>query len=516
MRLRLVTLLSMAIILALSILLFYLASSSIITNSYYLMPVVIAFGLLFAAVPLLILERLVRRLSNLIHTVNSIGANHDFSHRIAINGHDDISALAASINGMLSGLETSRRALTESDEKLRNNNRMLQSLVEASPLAIVLLDIDGTVRLWNAAAETLFGWTVNESIGQFHPLMNKDGKDEIFALFSLALKGHCISGIELLRCKKDDTPIHVNVSLAPLYDDAGQVTGVMQVLADITERKKTEEFKKRLEAHLAQSQKMEAIGRLVGSITHDFNNLLTVILGNLDLAMMDLEQDATVTPVLNEVRSAAVRAVDLTNRLLLFSRKQVPVSRILNLNEVVSGMQKMLVRLAGEEVRLTVDLEPAPGNVKADPGQMEQLVMNLVVNARNAMPQGGQLSISTAAVVLDDEFCRKHPAATPGPHMLLVVADTGVGMDDEVKKHLFEPFFTTRKAGTGFGLSIVWAVVKNHHGIIDVQSEVDKGTSFHVYFPCSVESESEFSSVVEAPVTSGREATVVVNKDAHE
>jgi signal transduction histidine kinase len=241
---------------------------------------------------------------------------------------------------------------------------------------------------------------------------------------------------------------------------------------------------RRLEEQLVQSQKMEGIGRLAGGVAHDFNNLLTAILGYAELMESQLE-DEGLKSELREIRLAGERAASLTRQLLAFSRRQVLQPRTLDLNTVVSDVEKMLARLIGEDITLVTRLEPALGSVKADPGQIEQVIMNLAVNARDAMPEGGTLTFETANAVLDADFVAVHPGALAGAHAVLMVTDTGTGMTDEVRSHAFEPFFTTKEKGkgTGLGLATAYGIVKQSGGYITVNSEAGRGTTFRIYLP---------------------------------
>jgi signal transduction histidine kinase/CheY-like chemotaxis protein len=240
-----------------------------------------------------------------------------------------------------------------------------------------------------------------------------------------------------------------------------------------------------LEDQLLQSQKMEAVGRLAGGVAHDFNNLLTVILGYNEMLRDHVRRDATALEYADEVLHAAERASSLTNQLLAFSRRQVAVPRVVDLNEIVRGIDKMLRRIIGEDVQLETDLSPEIPAVKVDPSQIDQVIMNLAVNSRDAMPDGGKLAIETQAVEVTKEFADSHIGVEAGPYVMLKVSDTGIGMDASTKARLFEPFFTTKdkSKGTGLGLSIVYGIVKQNGGEILVQSEPGEGAAFEIYLP---------------------------------
>ncbi len=258
----------------------------------------------------------------------------------------------------------------------------------------------------------------------------------------------------------------------------GRVLGSLGIYQDVTERGV-------LEKQLRMAQKMEAVGRLSGGISHDFNNLLGVILGYIQVIKRNLVSGNSLYEYAEEIEKASQRAVALTRQLLAFSRQQVLEPVILNLNTLVADMQKMLPRLIGEDIDLNLILDPALGQVKADPGQLEQVVMNLAVNARDAMPDGGKLTIQTSDAEIDMAFAREHPGAVPGKYVMLAVTDIGMGMDPETQAQIFEPFYTTkgRDKGTGLGLATVYGVVKQSNGYITVDSEKGKGSSFTIYLP---------------------------------
>jgi signal transduction histidine kinase/CheY-like chemotaxis protein len=270
------------------------------------------------------------------------------------------------------------------------------------------------------------------------------------------------------------------------------------------------------EKQLVQSQKLEAVGRLAGGISHDFNNLLTVILGYTDISKRNLKEGDPLLRNLEEISKASERAASLTRQLLAFSRKQVMQPKVFDLNIVVSDLRKMLRRMIGEDVELRVSLEPEIGNIKADPSQLEQVIMNLVVNARDAMPKGGKLSIETSNIYLDESYAREHVSVVPGEYVMLAISDTGCGMDEETRQQIFEPFFTTKEPGkgTGLGLSMVYGIVRQSGGNIWVYSEEGTGTTFKIYFPRVTAEAQEYKrtiGLVEAP--NGSE-TILLVEDA--
>jgi len=270
-----------------------------------------------------------------------------------------------------------------------------------------------------------------------------------------------------------------------IRDAAGAVTHYDGYLSDITERKKAEEDRARLEDQLRQSQKIESIGRLAGGVAHDFNNLLTAITGNISLALMDVPAGDALAETLKDAMKAAESAAALTRQLLAFSRKQIVEPRVVGVNDLVSNMKKMLGRIIGEDIALKTVLAPDAGAVRIDPGQFEQIIINLTVNARDAMPGGGELIIETATLDLDEEYASGHPYVSPGPYVLISVSDTGSGMSSEVKEHLYEPFYTTKPKGkgTGLGLATIYGAVKQNGGSIEVYSEVGLGSTFKIFFP---------------------------------
>jgi len=287
-----------------------------------------------------------------------------------------------------------------------------------------------------------------------------------------------VRNFEMTVIPRDGTPRQIVASGQPIVDGTGRKLGAVVALNDVTERKQLEE-------QYRQAQKLEAIGRLAGGVAHDFNNLLSVILGYGDLCLQGDAVDDRLRERIEHIRSAAQRAVTLTRQLLTFSRKQVVELQVVDMNGLLGETTRMLQRLIGEDVRIVVRLGEELGRIQADPGQIEQIVMNLAVNARDAMPRGGTLTLETANVELEEAYAERHPGVRAGPYVRLVVTDTGVGMSAEVMARIFEPFFTTKEQGkgTGLGLATVYGIVRQSGGNIEVESAPGRGTSFRVYLP---------------------------------
>jgi len=288
-----------------------------------------------------------------------------------------------------------------------------------------------------------------------------------------------------------------------------------ELMREIEEHKRTEEALERVEEQLRQAQKMEAVGRLAGGIAHDFNNLLSVIISYTTMLAADAEPSSPVAQDLHEIKKAGERAADLTRQLLAFSRQQVLAPAVLDLNEIISKMDKLLRRVIGEDIELRTLPGILLGKTKADPGQIEQVIMNLVVNARDAMPHGGKLIVETRNVDLDEAYARRNRGVTPGPHVMLSVSDTGVGIDETTRARIFEPFFTTKEQGkgTGLGLSTVFGIVKQSGGNISVESAPGQGTTFRLYFARTNEAPTEATPYSVATSFRGNETLLLVEDE---
>jgi signal transduction histidine kinase len=318
--------------------------------------------------------------------------------------------------------------------------------------------------------------------------------------------------------RKDGTFCYWTDRGTAFWDEKGNPFKMIGACEDITERKRAEEENTALQEQLRQSQKMEAIGRLAGGIAHDFNNLLTVIKGYSQLSLVEIKEGDPLKLNIEEIRRAADRAADLTRQLLAFSRRQIMEMKVLDLNDLLKNLDKMLRRVIGEDIELVTLLAGDLGRVKTDPGQTEQVVMNLSVNSKDAMPEGGKLTIETANVDLDDAYARNHVAVTPGRFVMISVSDTGVGMTPEVRDRVFEPFFTAKEKGkgTGLGLSTVYGIVKQSGGNIWVYSEPGKGTTFKIYLPRVDEPLEKLGERVEVKEIPRGTETILIVEDEEE
>jgi two-component system cell cycle sensor histidine kinase/response regulator CckA len=371
-------------------------------------------------------------------------------------------------------------------DQIEERLRLLSTAVESAAHAIAVTDREGRFTWVNAAFSELTGYSLDEVLGQ-NPRILKSGRHErqIYEeLWKTILSGQVWKG-ELINRRKDGSLYTEAQSIAPVFDADGEISHFISFKHDLTEAKEMEE-------QFRQAQKMEAVGRLAGGVAHDFNNLLTAIMGYSELLLADFHVDDPRHSDITAIKKAADRASALTRQLLAFSRRQVLQPKVLDLNATISGMAKLLQRLIGEDVELLLALDETLGRTKADPGQIEQVIMNLAVNARDAMPGGGKLTIETGNIILDGNDTKKHPRAQSGPYVMLSVRDTGEGMDKETQRRIFEPFFTTKEVGkgTGLGLSTIYGIVKQSGGTICLHSEPGNGTTFKIYLPRTDEDSS--------------------------
>jgi PAS domain S-box-containing protein len=370
------------------------------------------------------------------------------------------------------------RATRLSEERMRTQAKLLDAVLHTSPLAIVLLDREHKVQLWNHAAEKMFGWPADEVIGTVYPLIGPVEGADFAEVFAEAWDGRVFEGVELSRRTRDGRVLDVNLWNAQLRDEEGEVIGLIGVLADLTSRRTLEE-------QLRHAQKMEAVGRLAGGIAHDFNNVLTVIGGNAQLLLAALEADDPNRIDVEEIESGVQRAATLTRQLLAFSRRQVLQPKVLDLRNLIRDLERMVTRLVGEDVEVRTSYKSESSTVVADPGQLEQVLMNLVVNARDAMPDGGLIAIRLDDVEMEESYISDEGEMPAGSYVRITVSDDGTGIPADVLPHIFEPFFTTKDTGhgTGLGLSMVYGMIKQSGGFIWVYSEPGHGATFKIMLP---------------------------------
>ena len=370
-------------------------------------------------------------------------------------------------------------------EQVRSSEEKYRTLMEQANDANFILDPAGNVLEVNRRAEVLVGQPGAAILGRSFAELVPPGTERTW--FGKFLTGEPVRVDNVPMQRAEGKPASVDLSASRV--EVGGERFVLVIAHDVTERN-------RLEEQFRQAQKMEAVGLLAGGVAHDFNNLLTIIHGYSEVVMSTLQPDHPSRPHVAEIRKAGERAAALTRQLLIFGRQQVLAPQVLDLNAVIDDLHKMLQRVIGEDIDLNTNLYPTLGFVKADPGQIEQVVMNLAVNARDAMPRGGKLTIETRNAYLDESYCRTHPQVRPGPYVMLAISDTGCGMSEEVKARIFEPFFTTKAKGkgTGLGLAMVFGVIKQSGGHIDVYSEPGVGTAFRIYLPRTSEPVPESKS----------------------
>ncbi len=367
---------------------------------------------------------------------------------------------------------------------LVESERLYRSTFDGAPVGIVHVGLDGRWLRVNQRLCDLLGYSAQElqEVPEKRVALSEPVVGEAEAFQRLAAGSLDRYRIDEKQYRRSDgTRLWARVNVSVHRDSRGKAAHFIKVIEDITERRA-------LESQMRQASKMDAVGQLASGIAHDFNNLLSVILSYSHLLAADLRESDPMRADLNEIQGAGLRAVALTRQLLAFSRQQILQPQIVNLTEIVAGLENMLRRLIGEDVELTVIGNTEVSKIMVDPGQMEQVIVNLAVNARDAMPRGGKLTLETSEIVLAETYAAEHVGVRPGPHVMLAVSDTGVGMDKATQARMFEPFFTTKEVGkgTGLGLATVFGIVRQSEGTMGVYSELGKGTVFKIYFPTAV------------------------------
>jgi len=405
----------------------------------------------------------------------------------------------------------------EAEQALKKSEERYRTILDTMEEGYFEDDLKGTLTFVNDAACRLMGYDRDELIGMnYRNYSSPETARQMYEVYHRIFESgnpEFMMDYEIIR--KDGSVRTHQANAALLRDQAGRPKGFRVLARDITERKRAEDEKAKLEAQLLQAQKMESVGRLAGGVAHDFNNMLSVILGYTELIKLRLEPDNPLLHDLMEIERAAGRSKDITAQLLAFSRKQIISPRPMNLNDLISSTQKTLARLIGEDI----DLRFYPGeglwSIRFDLSQMEQILVNLAVNARDAMPHGGKLTIETANILMNEDYCRVHLGSTPGPYVLLAVSDNGSGMDKETLQNVFEPFFTTKEIGkgTGLGLATVYGIIQQNNGFINVYSEQGQGTTFKIYLPRSMDGVEVSEEILQQPVASGSGKVLLVEDD---
>jgi two-component system cell cycle sensor histidine kinase/response regulator CckA len=446
-------------------------------------------------------------------------APHAFEYAMSINGEEFWfeATVSPTHNGTVFWVARDVTTQKRAQAALHASEARMRQLIDSTAEGIIGIDLDGRCTTSNRAAMEMLGYSVaDEIVGKpMHPLvhhMRPDGTaypvEECPIVRSLR-DGIAVHVDNEVFMRRDGTALQVSYWASPVRGE-GRITGCVVTFLDTTEQRLLQE-------KFIQAQKMEAVGRLAAGIAHDFNNLLTAIIGFSELVIHQLPAASQTRLDVEEIRLAGTRAVTLTRQLLTFSRRQVLNPTVLDLNVVVAQTESLLRRVIGEDIILRTTLPPGLSPVRADVGQLEQVLVNLAVNARDAMPGGGTLTIETAEVDISDTYAATHPPMGTGRYVMVAVSDTGHGMDDEVRAHLFEPFFTTKGAGrgTGLGLSTVYGIVQQSGGFIWVYSEVGRGSSFKIYLPRVTDEPAQRVRGVEEIETGGTE-TILVIEDAHD
>jgi two-component system, cell cycle sensor histidine kinase and response regulator CckA len=438
-----------------------------------------------------------------VHVINSRGKIHR-----------DGDGQAVRIVGTLWDVTDRKKA----EQALYERNALLGTILQASPAAMYVLDREGVVLIWNKEAERMFGWSQEEAAGRPLPIVPGERLDEFRDNIYKLAHGTPLLGVEAVRQKKDGSPISIRMSAAPIYGADQAVNGIIIISMDLTNEKKMEMDRAALEHQLRQSQKMEAIGQLAGGVAHDFNNILSAIVGYAHLSSVDMKEDDPNRYNIQQILAASERATVLTQGLLAFSRKQTVNLSKIEMNDVVTKFEKLLRRLVPESIELKTTLSEQTLSIMADRGQIEQVLMNLVTNARDAMPTGGRILVETGQVTMDQSFIHAHGFGQAGDYALLSVSDSGIGIQEDIRSKIFDPFFTTKEEGkgTGLGLSMVYGIIKKHDGYIDVYSQVGIGTTFKIYLPMSHVSGETREEIQDelGPLRGGNETILLAEDDA--
>jgi len=464
-------------------------------------------SLIALGLSLILSMRITRNLSSLVHGLGEIERGN-LSFTLTLSGHDELMDVAGSFNRMA----LKRK---EMESAVQRSEAFLSSVLEGIGEGVVVIDRDYRIISANKGYCNQVKMSCDDIIGKHcyeishhvnEPCHEKENECDC------AVK-KCFETGEPYRAihthyDRMKTPFYIETNAYPLKDAAGQVVSAIETLMDITE-------KRSLEAQLMQAQKMESVGLLAGGIAHDFNNILTAIMGYANLLHKKMEKDSQPAVYVEQILASSERAANLTRSILAFSRKQIIDPKPVRLSEVITQLQKLLLRIIGENIELRTFMPPQEAAVMADAGQIEQVLMNLCANAKDAMPDGGILMIETELVEFNEEYVKRHAFAKTGKYMSLSVTDTGHGLDKNTKERIFEPFFTTKETGkgTGLGLSIVYGIITQHNGFINVYSEPGKGTTFRIYLPTIEKDAAALAVPAHPPVIGGAEMVLLAEDD---
>jgi PAS domain S-box-containing protein len=452
-------------------------------------------------------------------------AGHRTVRRNRDGDHVDVSIAIAPIRdeaGDVVGASTIARDISR---ELRDaaDREVAYTLVQHSQDAITAFDADGIVTTWNPAAEAMFGYSAAEAVGRrVADLLVELGGQPSEDVTDRVIAGRPVA-YEATRRHRDGSELVISVVRSPIRDADGDIAGGMTIVRDVTSVRRAERQARAadqregaLRAELQQTQRLESIGQLAGGVAHDFNNLLGVILNYAEFVIDELPAESRLREDLEEIRAAARRGADLTRQLLIFSRREAVRLQPVDVNALISGLEKFLRRALGEHVVLQLDLDPQARTISADPGRIEQVLVNLAVNGRDAMPDGGPLVVKTSTALVDAESAAAHAGVDPGEYVVLTVSDDGCGMTAEVAQRAFEPFYTTKPKGqgTGLGLATVWAIANEAGGRVGIYSEPGFGTSIKVYLPASDQpTAAQFSRPAEAAVPARGEVVLIVEDE---
>ncbi|MDK1022848.1 MAG: PAS domain S-box protein [Gammaproteobacteria bacterium] len=448
---------------------------------------------------------------NWLATARSIGRELEQTHRELISQNRE--------------LEQEIKKTREVERVNRATQAMYQLLADNVQDIIWTTDLDLNFTYLSPSVEGVLGYTPEEGLGTpFNALIQEETKIYLMEHLETQLSSYAYEPnpdantvLELEVTKKDGSRIQIEIKASFMRDENGKAYGVVGVARDISQRHQAEKDRKKLESQLQVSQRMDSIGQFAGGIAHDFNNLLVAILGYSDLALNQQGLSPEAREFVGEIKAAGERAAALTQKLLTFSKRQFIEPMPINVNDLISELQKMILRLMPENIELDFRLASDIGTIMADPGQIEQILINLCLNARDAMPSGGKLRIETAAVTIDEDFVSQHSWSTQGTFMHLSVSDNGTGISAAALEHIFEPFYTTKPEGegTGLGLAVVFGIVQQHRGFINVYSESGMGSHFNIYLPTVEETPSQNSPSVSAKSQRGSETILLVEDNEH-